>query len=80
MTPNVDIGPEGGEADVNIKITVPCHTSVRRKPIDICCCIDVSGSMQLMAEYPDPDNDEEMKDDGLSCLDIVKHATKAVMF
>jgi hypothetical protein len=26
MTPNVDIGPEGGEADVNIKITVPIHT------------------------------------------------------
>jgi len=36
--------------------------------------------MQLMAEYPDPDNEEEMKDDGLSYLDIVKHATKAVMF
>jgi len=35
--------------------------------------------MQLIAEYNDPVTDE-LKDDGLSYLDIVKHASKAVMF
>lgn len=78
MIPSIDIGPEGGETDINVKITVPEHTAAKRKPVDICCCIDVSGSMQLLAEYTDPETDQ-MKDDGLSYLDIVKHATKAVM-
>lgn len=63
---------------MNIRVTVPIHTAARRKPIDIVFCIDVSGSMQLMAEYTDPETDE-LKDDGLSYLDIVKHATKACM-
>ena len=79
MHPSMDVGAQGDQTDVNVRISVPIHTSARRKPVDICICIDVSGSMQLMAEYEDPETGEQ-KDDGLSYLDIVKHATKAVMF
>lgn len=75
----MDVPAEGEEVDVNVRITVPVHSSARRKPVDIVICIDVSGSMQLIAEYNDPVTDE-LKDDGLSYLDIVKHASKAVMF
>ena len=47
--------------------------------MDICCCIDVSGSMKALAEYESTATGK-MVNDGMSMLDIVKHAVKAVMF
>jgi hypothetical protein len=78
MTPSQDVGAGGEEVDMNVRISIPIHSEARRRPVDICVCVDVSGSMQLLAEY---ENEEgKVTDDGLSFLDIVKHATKAIMF
>ena len=78
LRPSVDVGAQGEEVDMNVRIVLPVHSEARRRPVDICVCVDVSGSMQLLAEYEDEDGNKV--DDGLSYLDIVKHATKAVMF
>ena len=48
-----------------------------RKPVDVCCVVDISGSMGFIAKYEAEDG--TMKDDGLSMLDVVKHAVKTVM-
>jgi hypothetical protein len=46
MTPNVDVGAEGGDADICVKINVPEQAeNAVRKAVDIVCCIDISGSM-----------------------------------
>jgi hypothetical protein len=39
------------DADVCLRVQVPVHSQARRAPVDIVCCIDVSGSMQAIAEY-----------------------------
>ena len=67
IIPCADVDNEGGETDVCIRVNVPKHSAARRAPVDIVCCIDISGSMGE-------------KEGGMSILDIVKHACKAVMF
>ena len=47
-----------------------------RKPADVVLVVDVSGSMNTAALYEAPDG--SMVDNGLSILDIVKHACKTV--
>jgi len=64
---------------VCIKIKVPVHSEARRAPVDVVCCIDISGSMSSIAEYEDVATGK-MTNDGLNMLDIVKHACKSVMF
>merc|ERR1719310_637646 len=49
----------------------------QRPPIDLCCVVDVSGSMGSLATHEDEDG--TVKDDGLSILDVVKHAVKTLM-
>jgi Mg-chelatase subunit ChlD len=46
-------------------------------PADVCCIVDVSGSMKTKAQYEDASGN--MVDDGMTMLDITKHAVKAVM-
>ena len=46
-----DEGKGTQETDVCLRIEVPKHSQARRAPVDICCCIDVSGSMKKLAEY-----------------------------
>ena len=58
---------------------MPKHSSARRAPVDVVCCVDISGSMTSIASYEDPKTGK-MTDDGLNLLDVVKHACKAVMF
>jgi uncharacterized protein YegL len=67
------------DVDVCLRIELPKHSGARRAPADICCCIDVSGSMKAIAEY-ESTKTGKMINDGMSMLDIVKHAVKAVMF
>ena len=43
-----------------------------RPPTDVCCVVDVSGSMQLECSNGDAESQ------GLSVLDVVKHACKVV--
>mmetsp|Transcript_98642 Transcript_98642/g.318094 ORF Transcript_98642/g.318094 Transcript_98642/m.318094 type:complete len:1066 (-) Transcript_98642:431-3628(-) len=70
-----DLGSEGCEVPVMVSAKVP--ESAMRAPADICCVIDISGSMGAPATYETEYG--KVQDDGLSVLDIVKHATKTVL-
>lgn len=76
VCPNVDIGPDSSEADFVVRITPPKDLPAK-VPIDLCCCVDISASMRAAATYED-ENGEDV-DEGLSILDVVKHAVKTVM-
>ena len=62
-------------SNVTITITTPEHSF--REPIDICCVVDVSGSMSNRATYENEAG--VMVDDGLTLLDIVVHSVKSVI-
>lgn len=50
---------------------------LKRSPADICCVVDISGSMGTEASVKTGTGKEEKH--GLSLLDIVKHAVKTVV-
>lgn len=49
----------------------------KRTPCDICCVIDISGSMGTEVDMKDANGSTEKS--GLSILDIVKHAIKTII-
>jgi hypothetical protein len=52
----------------------------KRPPLDICCVIDVSGSMAQEAPIPaDPTTGAPAESTGLSVLDVVKHAIRTII-
>eukprot|EP00729_Bicosta_minor_P013066 gene13066-5709_t len=68
----------GEEVTVMLQVVPPSGPS--RVPMDVCCVIDTSGSMCSAAKAPDMgDNpDAVAEDDGLSLLDVVKHAVSTL--
>ncbi|KAJ3032845.1 hypothetical protein HK097_005056, partial [Rhizophlyctis rosea] len=68
------IGPNGDYL-VHVNITPPIGT--KRAPVDVCCVIDVSGSMASEATMTNEKGDRES--DGLTILDLVKHAVKSIV-
>lgn len=90
IAPELDVVADGSEckASVMVSIRVPeaeipgqelkrtKSGRVERSPADVCCVVDISGSMRSKATY---EVDGVMRDDGLIYLDIVKHAVKSVM-
>lgn len=68
--------PTDGEEATHVCVSVRVPEG-NRKPVDVCCVVDISGSMGTTAKYEAEDG--EMRDDGLSLLDIVKHAVKTVI-
>ncbi|KAF3915116.1 hypothetical protein ABW20_dc0101116 [Dactylellina cionopaga] len=50
----------------------------KRAPVDLCCVIDVSGSMEESAPAQSEDG-KSKEDTGLTILDIVKHAMKTII-
>jgi len=95
IAPDKDIGDGDTTCNVMVSVKVPDDEEatmaadggqpvlkrttsgrVHRPPTDVCCVVDISGSMQQKAKY---EVDGVMKDDGLTYLDIVKHAVKTVM-
>jgi Mg-chelatase subunit ChlD len=67
--------PTPGAADtlqVLASIIQPITSANTREPLDICCVIDVSGSMGSSASA------QGVEDAGLTVLDIVKHAVRTV--
>jgi Mg-chelatase subunit ChlD len=56
---------------LHIKITPP--EMKERHPVDICCVIDTSGSMQNEVSHPSAERT------GLTQLDMVKHAVKTIV-
>ena len=63
--------------DVAININVP--DIVERIPIDVCCVIDISGSMADSAKFQDPNDETKTISEGVTILDLVKHAVKTVI-
>lgn len=66
---------EGVVHDVLVSIRPPEGTT--RTPSDICCVIDISGSMGTEAKMKNASGREEKH--GLSLLDVVKHAANTVI-
>ncbi|KAG8753136.1 negative regulator of the PHO system [Serendipita sp. 396] len=53
-------------------------TPGKRAPVDLCCVIDVSGSMDDDAAVPS-EKDKPVEVTGLSVLDVTKHAMKTII-
>lgn len=64
---------------VNVAISLNIPDTPVRRPIDVCCVIDISGSMGEDAKFQDPEDESKTKSDGMSVLDVVKHAVKTVI-
>jgi hypothetical protein len=70
-----------------ITLTPPNHptslyhgSTMNRASMDICCVIDVSGSMSSEAPIPgDPANGGQAERTGLSVLDVVKHSLRTII-
>ena len=69
------------ETDVLISVKPPDGTNVGRVPVDLCCVIDVSGSMDTYAEIKtiDDEGNETIENTGLTVLDVVKHALRTII-
>jgi Mg-chelatase subunit ChlD len=59
--------------EVDVLVTLSAPTGRGRGSIDVCCVVDISGSMGTQATVPG------VEQTGLSLLDIVKHALKTVI-
>ncbi|KAF7973236.1 hypothetical protein HWV62_15735 [Athelia sp. TMB] len=60
-----------------VLVTLTPPAAAPRAPMDICCVIDVSGSMGT--EAPVPGDGGEKERTGLSVLDVVKHSLKTII-
>jgi len=62
---------------VKVLASVVPDEGTKRTPVDICCVVDISGSMSTTATFQ---NDKgETESHGLTILDIVKHAVETII-
>eukprot|EP01113_Clastostelium_recurvatum_P003822 TRINITY_DN1168_c0_g1_i2.p1 TRINITY_DN1168_c0_g1~~TRINITY_DN1168_c0_g1_i2.p1 ORF type:complete len:809 (+),score=247.47 TRINITY_DN1168_c0_g1_i2:121-2547(+) len=66
-----------GEEELLVHVSVRPPEGATRTPVDICCVVDVSGSMGEEAKITGSGGEKESH--GLSLLDITKHAVKTVI-
>eukprot|EP00286_Rhodomonas_abbreviata_P016590 CAMPEP_0181339008 /NCGR_PEP_ID=MMETSP1101-20121128/28978_1 /TAXON_ID=46948 /ORGANISM="Rhodomonas abbreviata, Strain Caron Lab Isolate" /LENGTH=1151 /DNA_ID=CAMNT_0023449851 /DNA_START=145 /DNA_END=3600 /DNA_ORIENTATION=+ len=76
VSPEKDV-PANGASSVNVCVRIAVPEVKAREPVDIACVIDTSGSMANKATREDEQG--RVVEDGLSILDIVKHAVKTVI-
>ncbi|KAK5091092.1 hypothetical protein LTR05_001272 [Lithohypha guttulata] len=77
----IDLQPTGAAGEMLLSISPP------RKPYDgrehtscdIVLVIDISASMNTLAELPDQHDMEQKERSGLSILDLVKHASRTIL-
>jgi Mg-chelatase subunit ChlD len=62
------------DTQVSVMVTLAAPDAPARDPADVCCVVDVSGSMGSEAKLSDKETAAESA--GLSLLDVVKHALK----
>ena len=62
-----------------IAVSIAIPEKARRSQVDVCCVIDVSGTMGKDAEFQDPNDASTFVSEGMNQLDIVKHSVKAVI-
>mmetsp|Transcript_2673 Transcript_2673/g.10392 ORF Transcript_2673/g.10392 Transcript_2673/m.10392 type:complete len:701 (+) Transcript_2673:112-2214(+) len=79
IVPGQDVSGAAAASDAGIPVMVTVETpaGTARTPSDICCVVDVSGSMSAEAMLKTESGD--MSGHGLSVLDIVKHALKTII-
>jgi len=65
------------QQDVLVHASIAPGPGITRSPADVCCVVDISGSMGSEASVKTGTGQEERH--GLSLLDIVKHAVKTVI-
>lgn len=78
IVPGADLSADGGSTGgvpVMVRLTPPEGTG--RVPSDVCCIVDISGSMGVEALLKTESGDSTGH--GLSVLDIVKHALKTII-
>lgn len=77
----ISINPTDTNNNTHVAVTIktPDINILQRVPVDICCVIDVSGSMALDATFQDPNDESKKVSEGLTILDIVKHSVKTVI-
>jgi len=56
IAPSQDIDKKEMKTNVNVRINVPQGDPNSRLPCDICCVVDISGSMANSAAYEDADD------------------------
>lgn len=68
-----------GKGDSTFAVTVHPPNAGERVPVDVCCVIDISGSMADDCKYQSPEDETQLISMGLTVLDLVKHAVKTVI-
>lgn len=76
----LNLYPDPSTKQLLITLTPPSSLSTdknKRGAVDICCVIDVSGSMD--SEAPIPGDGGVKESTGLSVLDVVKHSIRTIV-
>lgn len=73
----ISAGSPGTDAIVPVMVSAVTPAGSERAPVDICCVVDVSGSMSVEALMQSEGGTSTGH--GLSVLDIVKHAMKTII-
>lgn len=68
-----------GQVSLPIAVSIAIPDTTQRSQVDICCVIDVSGSMGEDAKFQDPKDPSKFVSEGMNQLDIVKHSVKTVI-
>ena len=68
-----------GSKNGRVAVTVAVPDAIPILPVDVCCVIDISGSMGMEATFQDPKNDAKTISSGMSQLDLVKHSVKTII-
>lgn len=79
--PTVEIHPLPSKEGIIVRVIPPVEPAggtMKRTPCDIVLVIDVSGSMDDQAPIPHEPG-EPVEDNGLSVLDLTKHAAKMIL-
>uniref|UniRef100_A0A6B2KYS2 VWFA domain-containing protein n=1 Tax=Arcella intermedia TaxID=1963864 RepID=A0A6B2KYS2_9EUKA len=78
----IEVAPSKGLRDgkkSSVGVTIGIPDLQNRVPVDVCCVVDISGSMGEDARFQDPENENLTRSEGISILDLVKHSVKAIM-
>jgi len=78
VSPAEDVPAGADSTSSNVVVSVKVPEGDARVPADVCCVVDISASMGTMATY-ETETGETKQADGLTILDIVKHAVRTVM-
>jgi hypothetical protein len=82
-TLRLGLSSDAGGSSIYATVLPPVHpgadgTPSKRAPVDLCCVIDVSGSMDDNAAVPS-EQDKPLEVTGLNVMDVTKHAMKTII-